>query len=129
MREKILILDAESTVRSVVVKILSRAGYEMSEASSLGSALEQVSASPVNLILTNVYLPGVTGHDCMKALKATAPAIPVLMVSGLPDSDVIDSWKDEPGWDIFPKPFAPETLVRKVEELLRTSKHIVASGS
>ncbi len=129
MREKILILDAEPTVRSVVVKILSRAGYEMSEASSLGSALELVSTSPVNLILTNVYLPGITGHDAMKALREKAPAVPVLMVSGLPDVELIDIWKSEPGWDVFPKPFAPETLVRKVEEVLKQSKDIVVGGS
>jgi DNA-binding response OmpR family regulator len=71
-----------------------------------------------DLILTNVFLPGITGHDAMKLLKETCPGVPILMVSGLPDSPTIQDWIREVGFDAFPKPFTPQALLARVEEML-----------
>ena len=108
-------------MRSTVSRILSRAGHQIHEAGDLEAALHQLSTAPINLVITNVYLPGVTGHDALKALKKQSPNIPVLMVSGLPDSEIVERWQDEPGWDVFPKPFAPADLLTKVREVLERS--------
>ena len=119
---KIVVLDAEPLVRSIVARILSRAGHQIQEVADLDAALHQLAQAPANLIITNVYLPGVTGHEALKAIKTQNPDIPVLMVSGLPDSDVIDRWQSEPGWSVFPKPFAPRDLLSKVDEVLKQSQ-------
>jgi DNA-binding NtrC family response regulator len=115
---RIVILDAEPVVRSVVTAILERDGYTVEQASTLGAALEVVNKKPPDLVLTNVYLPGVTGHDAMEMIKKACPNIPVLMVSGLPDSEVIEEWVGRTGFDTFPKPFAAQDLLDKVHSIL-----------
>ncbi|MDQ6677078.1 MAG: response regulator [Acidobacteriota bacterium] len=118
MGARILIVDAEPTVRTLVKKILEKAGHDVRVAGDLPSALKAIEIGLPDLVLTNVYLPGVTGHDAIRSLKEAAPATPILMISGLPDHETIDRWKDEDGWDVFPKPFAPEALVRKVAAVI-----------
>jgi len=51
-----------------------------------------------DLLLTNVYLRGITGHAAMRLLKGLCPRLPALMVSGLPDDRVIREWTGEDGF-------------------------------
>jgi two-component system KDP operon response regulator KdpE len=118
MGRNIVVLDAEEVVRKVVTSILEKAGYSVTATADLSSALEMCRKQRPELILTNVYLPGISGHEAMKKLKEYCPKVPVLMVSGLPDSAVIRDWLEEDGFDIFPKPFTPHTLLAKVEEVI-----------
>ena len=62
------------------------------------------------LVITNVALPGITGHDAMRLFKQFSPDTPVLMIPGIPESDVITKWKDQDGFDVFPKPFRAADL-------------------
>jgi DNA-binding NtrC family response regulator len=98
--------------------ILERAGYVVKAASDARAALEIIKSAKPELVITNVYLPGITGHDAMKLFKDDCPGVPVLMVSGLPDHDVIRDWIGQDGFDAFPKPFTPDSLVDKVRELM-----------
>jgi two-component system nitrogen regulation response regulator NtrX len=118
MRRNIVVLDAEEVVRKVVTSILEKAGYSVTATADLRSAIEICKTAPPELILTNVYLPGISGHEAMKLLKEYCPKVPVLMVSGLPDSAVIRDWLEQDGFDIFPKPFTSQTLLAKVEEVV-----------
>ena len=70
------------------------------------------------LVITNVALPGITGHDAMRLFKQCSPDTPVLMIPGIPESDVITKWKDQDGFDVFPKPFMAGDLRTKVREML-----------
>ena len=115
---RIVILDAEPVVRSVVTAILERDGYTVEQASTLPMALDVVKKKQTDLVLTNVYLPGITGRDAMEMIKNACPNIPVLMVSGLPDSEVIEEWAGSTGFDTFPKPFAAQDLLDKVHSIL-----------
>ena len=51
--------------------------------------------------LTNVYLPGISGHEAIHLFIQHFPKVPVLMVSGLPDVDVIRKWRAEDGFGVF----------------------------
>jgi two-component system, cell cycle response regulator CtrA len=82
------------------------------------AAVDIIKAAPPALVVTNVYLPGITGHEAMRILKRIRPELPVLMVSGLPDSDVIREWAGEDGFDTFPKPFKAKELIDKVGSLI-----------
>jgi DNA-binding response OmpR family regulator len=118
MPVRIVVLDAEPVVRSVVTGILERGGYVAEPVESFEAAAEIVATAPPDLLLTNVYLPGITGREAMRLLKGICPALPVLMVSGLPDEDVIEEWVGTEGFDTFPKPFKPEELLDKVRVML-----------
>jgi DNA-binding NtrC family response regulator len=101
-----------------VAVIVERDGYEAMQTDDPHAVLEIVKAEPPALIITNVALPGITGHDAMQIFKQHAPDVPVLMITGLPDTDVIREWKHRPGFDIFPKPFEASELRAKVREMI-----------
>lgn len=114
----IVVIDSEPTVRSVVTAILERAGYAVRATGDFHNAMEMLQDHRPDLVLTNVFLRGIAGHDAMLALKKSFPGLLVLMVSGLPDDDVISTWTGEVGFDVFPKPFRSDALVEKVRQVL-----------
>jgi DNA-binding NtrC family response regulator len=115
---RIVILDAEPVVRSVVTAILQRDGYTVEQAEDVPAALHMVKSKTTDLLLTNVYLPGITGREAVQIIKEACPKLPVLVVSGLPDSDVLEEWAGTVGFDTFPKPFAAKELLDKVHAML-----------
>src|SRR4051812_4443462 len=115
-KAKIVVVDGEPIVRTVVTNILVQAGYSVEATADYKHALERCKDNPPNLVLTNVMLPGITGHDAMRLFRANCPGVPVLMVAGLPSEPTIDHWINEDGFDLFPKPFTAGMLVSKIEE-------------
>lgn len=116
--ESIVVIDSEPIVRKVVTEILRGAGYEVRATGEPDVAFEMVRQSKPDLVITNVFLRGLTGHDAMQRLRSEFPGVRVLMVSGLPDDEVIRTWTNEDGVDSFPKPFTSEALKQKVREVL-----------
>ena len=118
MGAKIVIVDAEPIVRDIIASILERDGYEVTQTDDPEIVIKILRADPPALIITNVALPGISGHDAMLLFKQCSPDTPVLMVPGLPDTDVITEWKHRDGFQIFPKPFTAGALRVKVREML-----------
>lgn len=118
--KNIVVIDSEPTVRMVMATILERAGYAVRATGEFKEALEMLRCLLPNLVVTNVFLRGIAGHDAMHAIKETFPGLPVLMVSGLPDEEVIATWTEEVGFDVFPKPFTSNSLVEKVRQVLES---------
>src|SRR5437763_213569 len=112
---RIVVLDPEPVVRSVIAGILERGGYAVEPVETVQRAVEVVKVAPPDLLITNVYLSGMSGRDAMRLLKNVCPQLTFLMVSGLPDEDVIREWAGHAGFDTFPKPFTAEELLKKVE--------------
>jgi DNA-binding NtrC family response regulator len=125
---RIVILDAEPVVRTVVSAILKRDGYTVEQAATVPAALEVVKQKRTDLLLTNVYLPGMTGREAVQMFKKAYPELPVLIVSGLPDNDLIQEWAGTVGFDTFPKPFAAQELLDKVHSMLdgRADKKVMS---
>jgi DNA-binding response OmpR family regulator len=71
-----------------------------------------------DLVITNVFLKGLRGHDVMQRLRSEFPELRILLVSGLPDSEAVRTWANEDGFDAFPKPFTADALKQKVREVL-----------
>jgi DNA-binding response OmpR family regulator len=112
---RIVVLDGEPIVRSVIAKILKHGGYTVEEAGTVEAAVEIVKSAPPDLLLTNVSLPGISGRDAMRLIRSLRPDLPVLMVSGLPEEDIIHEWAGrDDGFDTFPKPFTAQELLNKV---------------
>jgi two-component system response regulator FlrC len=118
---RIVLVDPEPVVRETIKNILERDGHEVVPANDPKAALEVIRLGNVALVITNVNLPGMSGHDAMRLFKQGCPGVPVLMVSGLPDSDTIQRWMEEDGFDAFPKPFSARQLSEKVRKILSES--------
>jgi two-component system response regulator ResD len=121
MGATIVVVDPEPVVRDIIKRILEREGYQVMPTGDAKTALEIIKVAHPSLVVTNVNLPGMTGHDAMRMFKEGCPGMPVLMISGLPDSEIVRHWLAEDGFDAFPKPFSAEQLAAKVREVLRTS--------
>ena len=126
MSKTIVVVDGEPIVRETIKSILEMDGYFVIDFAEPHQALVEAEKSHPALIITNVSLPGITGHDAMHLFKESCPGVPVLMVSGLPDAAVIEHWLAEDGFDAFPKPFTAQQFRTKVQEMLDTSSTALA---
>ena|SRR5947207_5240041 len=118
MPDRVIVLDSEPVVRSTITAILTRGGYKVEPVGTLDLALQSIKNQRPALLVTNVYLAGITGREAIRLVKNLYPDLPVLMVSGLPDEDVIHEWTGRNGFDTFPKPFTADELIAKVHGMV-----------
>ncbi len=123
--ETILLVEDEAPVRSITRQLLQRNGYTVLEASDGQAALALVDGAQhethVDLLLTDVIMPGMSGRELAAELTTRRPALRVLFMSGYTDDAVVRHGMLEPGLAYLEKPFRPPTLLRKVREVLQTS--------
>ncbi len=118
--ETVLLVEDEPGVRKLVRGILEQYGYIVLEAGSGRQALELEAGheSRIDLLLTDVVLPEMSGRDVADALATSRPGIKVLYLSGYTDHVVIDRGVLAAGASFLQKPFTPEVLARKIREVL-----------
>jgi len=118
--ETILVVEDESEVRVLVRQILQQRGYRVIEAASPREALHLVNraATPVDLLLTDVIMPQMTGRALADLVTADQPALPVLFMSGYADSAVVEHGVLQTGRAYLQKPFTPAQLARVVRRVL-----------
>jgi DNA-binding response OmpR family regulator len=117
-RTTILVFHSAPVVRTVIREILEREGYVVRATGDLGIAVDMVRESPPDLLLIDVYVADIAGHDAAVYLRQKCPHMRVLMVVGVPDDQRIEARTTDEGFMVFPKPFAPAELVVKVKEIL-----------
>ena len=117
----ILVVDDDSNLLEAVREILQAHGYEVLKAISGEEALRaaQAHSGPIALLLADVVMPGLSGPDVAHRLRSTRPDTKVLFMSGF-TNDVVFSRGLDPGDPFLVKPFRPDALVRKVQDVLRS---------
>ncbi len=83
---KILVADDEAMMRNLILKILESEGYQVTVVSSGNEALEKLKAEKYDLLLTDVKMPGMTGFDLLKQVKAEWPEMSVIIMTGYGDA-------------------------------------------
>jgi PAS domain S-box-containing protein len=118
--ETILLVEDEGVVRSLVAEILETSGYKVLQAADGPSALELLRrhSGPVDLLVTDVVMPGMSGPDVAKAVASMRPGTQVLYTSGYTDSAIDHHGVLEPGIAFLQKPFSADDLTRKVRDLV-----------
>ncbi len=118
--ETILLVEDEPAVRAVARQILTRQGYAVLEAADGQTALAMVDAGGprVDLVLTDVVMPGMSGRSLADRLASRYPGLRVLYMSGYTDDAIVRHGMLEPGLAYLQKPFRPDALARKVREVL-----------
>jgi CheY-like chemotaxis protein len=116
--ETILLVEDEAFVRKVTHEVLQSAGYGVVTAKNAVEAIEQRERSPeVDLLLTDVVLPGKNGRALASDLRSRQPNLPVLYVTGYP-MQLAEIEATEPAEACLPKPFSAAALLRKVRQML-----------
>lgn len=121
--ETILVVEDNESVSAIAVEILQRAGYAVLVASQGPEALALLDrySGPLHLLLTDVVLPGMTGRELAERLTLRYPHLKVLYMSGYTDNAIAQRGVLKPGIAFLPKPFSPESLLRKIREMLDAS--------
>jgi two-component system, cell cycle sensor histidine kinase and response regulator CckA len=116
----ILAVDDDPAVLGFLDHVLRSAGYRVLLADGGWRALEtyENSPEPVNLLLTDVIMPDLTGPVVAERLRARQPDLQVLFISGYHDADLVQRFVQKRGFTLLPKPFTVEGLLRGVEESL-----------
>ncbi len=119
--ETILLAEDEAGVRAVASLTLRRQGYRVLEATDGFDALrltQEHLLEGIDLLLTDVIMPGMNGSELATQLQIASPATRVLYTSGYTDDAIGSYGMLDPGTEFLSKPFSPPTLARKVREVL-----------
>ncbi len=118
-RASVLVVDDEPAVLSLACKILEHAGYEVMRASS-GAEAVQVAArgGRIDLLLTDVVMPGISGRELADSLRTLRPELEVLFMSGYANDGVLHQGSLEEGVELLEKPLLPEPLLARVARVL-----------
>jgi two-component system, cell cycle sensor histidine kinase and response regulator CckA len=108
----VLVVEDEPTVRTMAVRTLEEAGYRVRQAAHGREALALIEARDgrVDLVVTDLGMPEMDGHELASRLKTLRPGLPVLYMSGYGDAGVVTPF--------LQKPFSPDDLVDRVAAVL-----------
>lgn len=119
--ETVLVLEDDVSVRHISVRMLRTLGYEVIEAANSSDArnlLAENGGRKVDLLLTDMVMPQISGRRFADALRVAHPNIKVLFISGYLEESLQPADRCEPGMFFLPKPFDVEQLAVKVREAL-----------
>ena len=116
--EGVLLAEDEETIRRLVGEVLARSGYKVFAAPNGDEALRLLAehGDEIDLLLTDVVMPGMSGPDLARAASGLKPSLRVLFTSGYTSEP--DEAFDDPGVEFIGKPFSSQALVAKVREVL-----------
>jgi two-component system cell cycle sensor histidine kinase/response regulator CckA len=115
---RILVAEDEEIVRRLLSKILAADGHTVLAAANGEEALELARASDVELLITDVVMPGMGGPELLRRLREGKPDLPAIYISGHSEAAVSRNGKLSPGAIFVQKPFAYEELAATVAALL-----------
>jgi len=115
----ILLVDDEQSVRAIVLKILRRANYNVLEAENGEAALRVADSHPgkIDLLVTDMYMPGLRGPEVAHRLALTRPGLRVLFMSGYAEQDARTGVPE--GANFLNKPFSGADLAKTVDAVLK----------
>jgi CheY-like chemotaxis protein len=116
----ILCVDDEETPRTLRKLILQKQGYQVVTAGSGDEALEVLNRAKIDLVLSDQMMPGMTGTELTKSVKAMRPAMPVILISGVNEIPEDASYADR----FISKVGGPELLFKTVLDVLTAYGHI-----
>jgi len=124
--ETVLVVEDQAEVREYAVTVLKAYGYQVVQAQSAGEALSlfERERGGIDLVLTDVVMPKVSGRELANRLEKLQPGIKVLFMSGYTDNVIVHHGVLEEGAQFIQKPFSPEQLATRVREVLGPPKRL-----
>ena len=120
--ERILIVDDEKNIVSSLKNILNDEGYEVHVAEDGVGALKMIQSDPPDLVLLDIWLPGMDGIEVLKTVKTYHPEIEVLIMSGHGTIDTAVQATKLGAFDFIEKPFSLDQLTESVESVFKEKK-------
>ncbi|HJU72465.1 MAG TPA: response regulator [Gemmatimonadaceae bacterium] len=115
----LLIVDDEASIRVSLHRYFTKLGYRVSMAENGREALVTLSGSPpVDLVLTDLVMPGYDGRELILQMRTEHPTVPVIVISGYPAALLPDAGPDGKPLPFIAKPFALDAVAHEVRRLL-----------
>ncbi len=122
----LLLIDDDDAVRRVLARVLRGSGYLVHDHASGESAVEFVRchAGPIDLLITDTVLPGISGIEAAEAIRLLRPSLPVLQMSGYTNNEVRAN--GHCAYHFIGKPFRGDQLVRCVRAIIGSPAQVTA---
>lgn len=119
-RQTVLVVDDEEGLRTLVCRTLRAEGYSTLEAAHGAEALEVMenAAEPVDLVVTDVVMPGMDGGELGRRLTQRWPGLPILYISAYDVNDIFRRGSPRTSAPFLQKPFPAEGLIATIQQLL-----------
>ena len=112
MRDKILIIDDEPNLRKILEETLSRKGYDVSSFESFEAAKNTLDTEAIDVVITDLQMPGLTGMDVLAYCRQYSPDLPVVMITAFGTIERAVAAMQAGAFDFVLKPFQNEELFR-----------------
>jgi len=118
---EILIVDDDDVIRETLFELLSTS-YGCETAVTAEQALEKLGAQPVDVLLTDINLPGLSGRELLAQMRQRFPQTPVIIISGLSDEEEAQKLITMGAFDYLLKPFRLEVVEASVSRALEARR-------
>ena len=122
MAKQILVVDDEERIRQSLNGVLKDEGYEVMEVKDGAQALKQIEVEPPDLILLDIWMPGMDGMETLERIKKQIPNLPVIMISGHANIELAVKATKLGAYDFIEKPLSLEKVLLAVNNALVFSR-------
>lgn len=116
---RVLLVEDDDDNRELMAEVLAAAGCEVLAASSGQAGLKTLSEHSVDVVVTDVGMPGMGGLELARAAKAIAPTVPVVVVTGWAEREDITQARGHEVDAVLVKPVDPDALAAAVSDVVR----------
>jgi len=117
---RVLLVEDDDDNRELMAEVLAAAGYDVVAAATGSDGLRTLSERSVDVVVTDVGMPGMGGLEMARAAKKIAPAVPVVVVTGWAEREDIASARGRDVDAVLIKPVDPDALAAAVGEAIRS---------
>src|SRR5512138_3037933 len=114
---RVLLVEDDDDNRELMAEVLTSSGYEVLPAASGREGLKKLSERSVDVVVTDVGMPGMGGLEMARAAKAIAPSVPVVIVTGWAEREDIASARGRDVDAVLIKPVDPDALTQAVADV------------
>src|SRR5512133_2975316 len=115
---RILIIDDEEVLRDVMSAVLKREGFDVALAATAEEGLAIVESDDIDLVILDIMLPGMDGHEALRNIKEMNASIPVIIVTAYSSIDGAILAMRNGAFHYIPKPFKNEEVIITVNKAL-----------
>ena len=122
VKANILVVDDEEVVRLLFKETLEELGHNAITAENAAIALEVVKERDLDLVFLDLKMPGMDGAELFRQIKAVKPRLPVAIITGYPDSDMMARALAQGPFGVMNKPFGESDIITAVHNFLRITR-------
>jgi excisionase family DNA binding protein len=124
MTADILVIDDDESIRVLFKEALRDSGHTVSSAQNASEGLELITSGDYDLVFLDLLMPGTDGAMIFKQIRSVKPDLPVTIITGYPDSDLMMSAMNSGPFSVMKKPFTVSDILAVINNYLRFGMNV-----